>query len=139
MTEQESISQQDRRALLMQFVRFGLTGGFVTILGVLIYWVGATFFGYPPLFATLIAYIIAASVGYVMHSRFSFRGHGSRDDTVKTGSKFLAGSLLSYVLNSLFVWILTGWLGGPPWWGIVPMVVVTPIIIFWVNRLWVFD
>ncbi len=139
MIEEESTGQGAQFAVLSQFLRYGITGGFVTIIGVTLYWIVATPMGYPPLLATLAAYSVAVSIGYVMHSRFSFRGHGNRDDTVKTGGKFFAGSLFSYLLNSLFVWILTGWLGGPPWWGIVPMVFVTPLILFWVNRLWVFN
>lgn len=126
------------RDLIVQFLRYGLTGGAVTILGVAVYWVCAEPLGYAPLIATFIAYLVAVSIGYVAHSRFSFRGHGSRDDTLSTTSRFLAGSLLSYALNSLFVWIMTSVLQGPAWWGIPPMVFVTPVIIFIVNRLWVF-
>ena len=126
------------RDLVMQFLRYGITGGFVTLVGVGVYWLCATPWGYPPLLATFFAYLIAVSIGYVLHSRFSFKNHGSREDTLGTSSRFIAGSLLSYALNSLFVWITTGLLGGPAWWGIPPMVFVTPVIIFIVNRLWVF-
>jgi putative flippase GtrA len=124
--------------VISQFIRYGITGGFVTLVGVGVYWLFATPWGYPPLIATLFAYMVAVSIGYVLHSRFSFKGHGSRGNTLSTTSRFFAGSLLSYALNSLFVWITTGLLHGPPWWGIPPMVFITPIIIFIVNRLWVF-
>jgi putative flippase GtrA len=139
MLEQDETHIAARSALLGQFLRYGVTGGFVTLIGVGVYWVVATWFGYAPLLATLLAYLVAVSIGYVLHSRFSFRGHGSRDSALRTTGRFFAGSLISYVCNSMFVWILTGLLHGPAWWGIVPMVCVTPIIIFWINRRWVFS
>jgi putative flippase GtrA len=130
--------ERDHRALFAQFIRYGVTGGFVTLIGVGVYWFAARKLAYAPLVATLLAYLVAVMIGYVLHSRFSFKGHGSRDDTLATTSRFFAGSLLSYALNSLFVWIATGPMAGPPEWGIVPMVCITPIILFIVNRLWVF-
>ncbi len=126
------------RELIAQFIRYGLTGGFVTLIGVGVYWYAARKSGFSPLVATLLAYLVAVAIGYVLHSRFSFKGHGSRDDTLKTTSRFFAGSLLSYALNSLFVWIATGPMRGPPEWGIIPMVFITPVVLFIVNRLWVF-
>jgi putative flippase GtrA len=126
------------RDFIAQFFRYGVTGGFVTLIGVGIYWFAATRIGAAPLLATLLAYLVAVALGYILHSRFSFKGHGSRDDTVRTTARFFAGSLVSYALNSLFVWILTSALHGPAWWGIPPMVFVTPVIIFFINRRWVF-
>ncbi len=132
-------SLEGRREVLLQFLRYGIAGGFVTLIGVAVYWLCATHLGQAPLLATLFAYLVAVAIGYVAHSRFSFKGHGARDNSLKTTSRFFAGSLLSYALNSLFVWIMTGLLQGPAWWGIPPMVFVTPIIIFFVNRHWVFE
>ena len=138
-SEQPTSKQASIRDLVLQFVRFGITGGFMTLLGVGIYWYCASVMGFAPLFATFIAYVIAIAIGYVAHSQFSFRGHGKRDNHLRTTSRFFAGSMLSYGLNSLWVWILTGLLHGPAWWGIPAMVLVTPVIIFWVNRRWVFS
>jgi putative flippase GtrA len=126
------------RDMIGQLVRYGLTGGFVTLIGVGVYWGSLKTLGTPPLLATFLAYLVAVVIGYVLHSRFSFKGHGSRDDTIGTTSRFFAGSLLSYGLNSLFVWLVTGPMARPAEWGIVPMVFVTPVILFIVNRLWVF-
>lgn len=126
------------RALLGQLVRFGLVGGFVTLLGVAAYWVPATFFGVPPLLANLLGYAIAVAFGYVLHSRVSFRGHGSRDNVAKRSGRFFVVSLVSLGLNSLFVGILTGPLDGPTWWPVIPMLFVTPLVTFYLNRQWVF-
>ena len=127
-----------RSDVLGQLIRYGLTGGFVTALGAGAYWVTATFMGVPPLLANVIAYAVAVAVGYVMHSRWSFRGHGRRDNMARTTTRFFVVSLVSFGLNSAWVWLLTGPLHGPTWWPVVPMLFVTPFVTFALNRKWVF-
>jgi putative flippase GtrA len=124
--------------VLVQLIRFGLVGGFVTALGAGAYWVPATFLGVAPLVANVIGYVVAAGIGYVLHSRVSFRGHGSRDNPAQRTGRFLIVSLISLGLNSLFVWALTGPLHGPTWWPVVPMLFATPLVTFALNRQWVF-
>jgi len=124
--------------VLVQLIRFGLVGGFVTALGAGAYWVPATFLGVPPLIANVFGYLVAAGIGYVLHSRVSFRGHGSRDNPAQRTGRFLIVSLISLGLNSLFVWALTGPMHGPTWWPVVPMLFVTPLVTFALNRQWVF-
>ena len=124
--------------LLGQLVRFGLVGGFVTALGVVAYWVPATFFGIPPLLANLLGYAVAVAFGYVLHSRVSFKGHGRRDNVAQRTGRFFIVSLVSLGLNSLFVGVLTGPLNGPTWWPVIPMLFVTPLVTFYLNRQWVF-
>ncbi len=123
--------------MLAQIVRYTITGGLVTALGAAIYWVLATFLGIVPLVANLIAYLVMVSTGYVVHSRWSFRGHGDRRDP-RTTLRFFLVSLVSLALNSLFVWLLTGVLAGPKWWPVLTMLFVTPVIVFALNRQWVF-
>jgi putative flippase GtrA len=72
-----------------------------------------------------------------MHSQWSFRGHGSERDH-RTKARFVIVSIVSYALNSFWVWLLYSHLG----WGraapIVPMLFVTPLVTFTLNRQWVF-
>jgi putative flippase GtrA len=126
------------RELLGQFIRFGMVGGFVTALGVTAYYVPATYMDVPPLLANLLGYLIAMAFGYVLHSRVSFRGHGSRDNVVQRSWRFVTVSLVSLGLNSIWVWTLVEWLNGPTWWPVVPMLFVTPLVTFSLNRQWVF-
>ena len=125
-------------AMFGQLFRFGMVGGFVTLLGGAVYYFPATFLGVPPLLANLLGYLVAMAFGYVLHSQFSFRGHGSRDNVAKRSGRFFIVSLVSLGLNSFFVWILTGPLGGPTWWPLVPMLFVSPAVTFYLNRQWVF-
>lgn len=125
-------------ALLGQLIRFGMVGGFVTALGVVTYYVPATYLGVAPLLANLLGYAVAMAFGYVMHSRISFRGHGSRDNAVQRTGRFFIVSLVSLGLNSIWVWSLVEYLNGPTWWPVLPMLFVTPLVTFSLNRHWVF-
>jgi putative flippase GtrA len=125
-------------SLLGQLIRFGMVGGFVTALGVAAYWIPATFFGVAPLLANLLGYAVAVAFGYVLHSRVSFKGHGSRDNVARRTGRFFIVSLVSLGLNSVFVGVLTGPLDGPTWWPVIPMLFVTPLVTFYLNRQWVF-
>jgi putative flippase GtrA len=124
--------------VFMQLFRYALTGGGITLIGAGIYWIAADIYNLAPLLATLVAYLVAVVLGYILHSRYSFKDHGRRDNTARTTSRFFLGSLISYGLNSALVWVVTGPMGFAPVWGIVPMIFITPIIIFIINRNWVF-
>ena len=126
------------RELFGQLFRYAVTGGFVTALGIAVYLFAATVIDVAPLLANVFAYAVCVAVGYVIHSKWSFRGHGRRDNLARTTSRFFLVSLVSFALNSLFVWLLTGPLGGPDWWPTIPMLFVTPFVTFALNRRWVF-
>ena len=126
------------RELFGQLVRYAITGGFVTALGIAVYLAAAMPLGIAPLIANVLAYAVCVAVGYVIHSKWSFRGHGRRDNLARTTSRFFVVSLVSFALNSIFVWLLTGPLDGPDWWPTIPMLFVTPFVTFALNRRWVF-
>jgi putative flippase GtrA len=130
----------ERRTMLGQLIRFGMVGGFVTGLYALVYSPLAKFQLTSPQVANFCGYLAAMVTGYVLHSRWSFRGHGSRDNVARTTSRFFMVSLVSYGLNALFVFILTDSmaLGGPWWWPLIPILFVTPAVTFVLNRQWVF-
>ena len=130
----------ERRTVLGQLIRFGMVGGFVTGLYALVYSPLAKFQLTSPQVANFCGYLAAMVTGYVLHSRWSFRGHGSRDNVRRTTSRFFLVSLVSLGLNALFVFILTDSmaLGGPWWWPLIPILFVTPAVTFVLNRQWVF-
>ncbi|WP_246263118.1 GtrA family protein [Parasphingopyxis algicola] len=121
-----------------QLVRYGLTGGFVTALGAAIYYGCAEFLDIYPLVANSIAWITGVVVGYILHSQFSFRGHGRRDNVGRTGGRFIAVNIVGFAINSLWVWSLVELLGGANWWPLIPMVIATPLITFLLHRYWTF-
>ena len=127
----------DRRRLLGQLTRFVVSGAFVTALGVAVYSFVALFLRWHPQLGNFLAYTIGVTTGYFMHSTWSFRGHGS-DRTHATKLRFAIVSIISYVLNSFWVWLLYSYLKLGPEAPIGPMVVITPAVTFALNRQWVF-
>ena len=125
-----------QRIVAGQLVRFVISGGIVTALGVAVYALVALVFHWDPQLANLLAYLAAMAPGYVMHSRWSFRGHGTR--SAATSVKFVVVSLVSLAMNSGWIALITGPLGLSPAWPILPMLFVTPAVTFLLNRKWVF-
>lgn len=127
----------DRRAMLGQLARFIVTGGFVTALGIGVYALVALGLRWNPQLGNFLAYVVAVVSGYILHSKWSFRGHGA----TRTGStklRFAAVSIISYALNSLWVWLLFTHLDLGRAAPIVPMLFITPVVTFVLNRQWVF-
>ena len=120
-----------------QLVRFALVGFFLAGIYSAIYWYLATYV-MPPVAAVLIAFLVSVSIGFVLHSRWSFRGHGKREDR-QMKVKFLVVQESGFVLNEVFTWVLTGPLfHGPTWWPLIPAIFVTPFATFLLNRQLVF-
>lgn len=128
----------ERRAFLQQVARFVLTGGFVTLLGAGLY---ALLVEQTPIheqLAVFLSYLLCVAVGYVLHSRWSFAGHGERTNPRAQTVRFVMVSLLSYALNAGFTWAMVRWAGLPRWSPVLPILFVTPLVTFTLNRQWVF-
>ena len=127
----------ERKTMLAQLARFAVTGAFVTALGVGVYALVALALRWEPQLGNFLAYVVAVATGYVMHSRWSFRDHGG-ERTKGTQLRFVVVSLISYALNSFWVWLLFSRLDLGRAAPIVPMLFVTPAVTFVLNRQWVF-
>ena len=119
-----------------QLIRFAIVGFSLAGVYSVIYWVLATYV-MTPMAAVVIAFLVSVSIGFVAHSRWSFRGHGAREDH-RLKTKFLLVQTSGFVLNELFTWVLTGPMHGPTWWPLVPAIFVTPLATFALNRQLVF-
>ncbi|GEB88791.1 GtrA family protein [Zymomonas mobilis] len=121
-----------------QVVRFGITGGLTTLINAGIYYGGIKWIHLSPLLANFIGYLVAMITGYIMHSRFSFRGHGCQDSHWQLLPRFFLASLLSLAGNSFWVWLLVDVMHQLKWTPLPFMIFVTPLLSFWLNRQWVF-
>ena len=119
-----------------QLVRFAVVGFSLAGVYSAIYWYLATYV-MPPVLAVVIAFIVSVSIGFVLHSRWSFRGHGKQEDRAMK-VKFFAVQGSGFLLNEAFTWVLTGPMHGPTWWPLVPAIFVTPLATFALNRQLVF-
>jgi len=119
-----------------QLVRFAIVGFSLAALYSAIYWVLATYV-MAPMLAVVVAFLVAVSIGFVLHSRWSFRGHGAAEDH-RLKVKFLAVQGSGFLLNEAFTYVLTGPMHGPTWWPLVPAIFVTPLATFALNKQLVF-
>ena len=120
-----------------QLVRFAIVGFSLAGVYSAIYWYLATYV-MTPVLAVVVAFLVSVSIGFVLHSRWSFRGHGRHEDNVLK-IKFLAVQASGFLLNEAFTWVLTGPLvHGPTWWPLIPAIFVTPLATFILNRQLVF-
>ena len=133
----------EQRQVGLQLGRFLLTGGFLTLLyaGVYSLVVGADWSIGPSRqgqVANLCGYLVAMMLGYLLHSRWSFQGHGRRDNVRRTTFRFFIVSLISLLLNAFWTWLFATQLGLEKHVPLIPISFVTPLVTFTLNRLWVF-
>ena len=126
------------KEIVGQLVRFALTGGLLTVLVAGGYWFVADVLGVEPMLSLTLNFIVFTGLGYLLHSRFSFRGHGSRDNAAARTVRFFTVNVIGFLSNQFFVWLLVKQLGGPTWWPVLPILFVTPLLTFALNRRWVF-
>jgi putative flippase GtrA len=129
---------RDNRDLIAQVVRFGLTGVLLTLLVAGGYWIAADVLGVEPMLSMTLNYLVFTALGYVLHSRFSFKGHGDRHNPKARTIRFFIVNTTGFLANQFFVWLLVKQMEGPVWWSVIPIVFVTPLLTFSLNRRWVF-
>lgn len=129
----------DRHSELFgQIVRFGLTGGLLTLLVAGGYWTVATYTRTDENLSLALVFVAVTGLGYLLHSRWSFRGHAASGSSAARTARFFTVNILGFLANQLFVWLLVKQMGGPTWWPVLPIVFVTPLLTFALNRQWVF-
>ena len=126
--------------MLGQIVRFGIAGGISTVIYSAVY-LPLTAWVLPRAWAVAAvppAFLVAVVCGFFLHSAWSFRDHGTRDPSGRQHLKFLVVQGVGLVLNAIFTWVTTAVLHQPAWVALIPVVTVTPIATFALNRQWVF-
>lgn len=119
-----------------QLVRFAIAGLGVTLFAAAVYLAAATALHIPPLVANTISTLCGVGVGYLVHSRWSFRAGGEGEALVL--ARFLLAAAGAFALNSLWVWLAVHAFRLPAWTPVTGMVFATPLASFAVNRYWVF-
>jgi putative flippase GtrA len=122
--------------MLWQLIRYGVNGGLVTLLYAIVYAALVRGVHAHPQVANLIGQICAVATGYVLHSKVTFHAHGERDRG--TQLRFLVAALISYAINSFWTWLLIDRLHLSTLAPLAPICFLTPLILFALNRQWVF-
>ncbi|MEO1168694.1 MAG: GtrA family protein [Pseudomonadota bacterium] len=121
-----------------QIVRYAISGGGLTLFYSVIYWVAAVPMAIAPLIANTAAFLATVIIGFVVHSRWSFAGHGRRDRPVRASILFLLVNLAGFALNSFWVWLIAVHWALSPSLPLLPIIFVTPWVSFYLNRRWTF-
>jgi putative flippase GtrA len=121
-----------------QAIRYVVSGGILMLLYSAVYWTLAAPLAVPALIANTIAFLVSLVVGWMLHSRWSFRGHGRRDQKRVAYTRFFLLNIAGYALNSFWVWLIVEQLQGSVALPLLPIAFVTPWLGFWLSRRWVF-
>ncbi len=128
------------REVVDQLVRFAIAGGLSTIVYLAVYLpLTATVFpAERAVFAVPFAFAVAVTAGYFLHSRWSFKGHGTQAAGPGQQLKFVMVQASGVGLNAVITWVGTALLGYPAWAPVLPAVAVATIFTFILNRWLVF-
>jgi putative flippase GtrA len=121
-----------------QLLRYALSGGTAAMLYATAYWTLSVGFSTRPMFANFGAWITALVSSYLLHSRWTFGGQGARRTRWKSTASFVLINIGGLLLNSLWVWLVVNVLGGNVLLPLIPILGVTPWIMFYAMRRWAF-
>jgi putative flippase GtrA len=135
----QRFGELQRSGVLGQLVRFGIAGVISTLIYAAVYMPLATWV-FPNLAVAAVpfAFAVAVTCGFFLHSGWSFKGHGTRDSSGRQHLKFLIVQGVGLALNAVFTWVLADLMHYPDWVPLIPIVTITPIATFALNRQWVF-
>ena len=119
-----------------QLLRFAVAGAGLTLFAAGAYLLVAVRLHVAPLLANAVSTGCAVGLGYVVHSRWSFRA-GDGDHAAQV-VRFLLVAGMGFTLNSFWVWLAVHALKLPAWTPVTGMVFATPLATFAAQRYWVF-
>jgi len=126
--------------LLGQLVRFGIAGGVSTLIYSAVY-LPLSLYVFDrdhAVYAVPFSFAVAVTVGFFLHSRWSFKGHGARAPGGSQQIKFVGVQASGMALNAVITWVGTALLGYPAWVPLLPAVALATIFTFILNRWLVF-
>jgi putative flippase GtrA len=128
-----------RSSTVAQLVRYGIVGMVTagTYSSIYLGLVSVAFPGGRAVLAVPFAFAITLIVGFLLHSKWSFAGHGSRTGGAQY-ARFATVHGSGFGVSLALTWLLTGWLGAPVWTPLIPSVTLIPLVSFVVQRRWVF-
>lgn len=135
----QRFGELQRSGVLGQIVRFGIAGGISTVIYSAVY-LPLAYWVFPGMAVAAVpfAFAVAVTCGFFLHSAWSFKGHGTRDSSGRQHVKFVIVQGVGLALNAVFTWLLADLLHYPDWVPLIPIVTITPIATFALNRQWVF-
>jgi Predicted membrane protein len=125
-------------ALVAQLLRYAVSGGAAAVLYSVTYWVAISSLNITPMIANFAAWIASFILSYVLHSRWSFRDLPLEPGSGHAAVRFLIVNIAGLGLNSIWVWLIVTVLRLDPRAALVPILSVTPCLMFFACRWWAF-
>jgi putative flippase GtrA len=137
---QRQIATLRDNPLFGQLVRFGIAGVLSTLIYSAVYLPLSlyVFERRHAVYAVPFAFAAAVTAGFFLHSRWSFKGHGTREPGGVQQVKFVCVQASGMALNAVITWIGTAKLGYPAWAPLLPAIVLATGLTFYLNRRLVF-
>lgn len=117
-----------------QLIKFIISGFAATLVHGVIF-IYAVKVDIPPLVSNTFAYILALIVSFLIQSKWVFNVTMIEKIYLL---KFGITSIIGFLLNTLIVFIAMNFFNKSEYITIVIMVTITPIVIFILNKFWVF-
>ncbi|MBS0350400.1 MAG: GtrA family protein [Proteobacteria bacterium] len=118
-----------------ELFRFGIVGITATLVNTLTFLALVKLFHVYPLLANFIGFVFASFVSYFGNFLWTFQ---NKKHSTKKIAKFLLVSFMGLGMNSLIVWFFMHYLHLSAYVTILPMITLTPTIIFLLNKFWIF-
>ena len=116
-------------------LRFGLAGTVVAVVQTGAYLSLVDFGWSGPVLASVVAFVLGTAVSFTVHYTWTF--NSARRPT-RAFWRFVLARLAGLGVNTGGVWLTTKALGLSHYWGLVFMLVVTPLTVFTISKFWAF-
>ncbi|MEZ5783238.1 MAG: DUF6311 domain-containing protein [Rhizobiaceae bacterium] len=126
------------RLLAPEFIRFAFVGGAATLVHAAVYTAIVSWTALHPQIANALGFLSAVGISVLGHHHFTFREASGKRDLADSSWRLGVAAIFGYLLNALFVYVVSDVLAAGPRLAILPMIFVTPVATFALNRSWVF-
>lgn len=125
-----------RLRALPQLLQFVLVGGSAAATHLAVVGLLVALLDWPPLWANVLAFLVAFVVSYNGHTLFTFSATEARGWPVV--AKFFAVACLSFIANEALYYIALNWLHWHYFWSLAAVLVLVAIGTFVMSKFWAF-
>lgn len=124
---------------LGQLISFAVVGVGATLTHALVFHILFAWVGVAHLLANIGGFLVAFSVSYLGQFKWTFKTEAAAVSCQKRAFvRFFKTAILGLLLNLLWAFITIDWLGLHHYFYLALLTLVTPVVIFTLNKFWVF-
>jgi len=132
---------QDFVRLILQYARFGVVGIVASVVHVGLFVFSIEIFGLWEIYANILGFSVAVCVSYFGNLLWTFNHVIESNKSVVNKSylvRFWFVAILGLLLNTLIVYLISEVYHLEYYYSVILMVTATPVVIFTLNKVWVF-